>query len=186
METGVENVVLTTTTTGTNPETVEQTTTAANPEPKKDEKPVNAEVEKLKAALSRANGEAAEYKRQLREKQTEAERAEADRIEQEKAMREELETLRKEKAVTEYTNRCLALDFGEELAAKTANAIADNDMDSMFEYLKAFVAETKTRLENEALNRQPALSAGVPPTTKATADAEMEKLRRYAGLPAHR
>ena len=47
----------------------------AKTEPAKTEKPANAEVEKLKAALSRANGEAAEYKRQLREKQTEAERA---------------------------------------------------------------------------------------------------------------
>ena len=36
-------------------------------EPAKETKP-DPELEKLKAALSRANGEAAEYKRQLREK----------------------------------------------------------------------------------------------------------------------
>ena len=37
----------------------------------------NDEVTNLKAALSRANSERAEWKRQFREKQTEAERAEA-------------------------------------------------------------------------------------------------------------
>ena len=37
------------------------------------------DVTKLKAALSKANSDAAEWKRQFREKQTEAERAEAER-----------------------------------------------------------------------------------------------------------
>ena len=39
------------------------------------------EVNKLKTALSKANSDAAEWKRQFREKQTEAERAEAERKE---------------------------------------------------------------------------------------------------------
>ena len=41
----------------------------------------NDEVTKLKTALSKANSEAADWKRQLREKQTEQERAEAERAE---------------------------------------------------------------------------------------------------------
>ncbi len=154
-------------------------------EPVKETKP-DPELEKLKAALSRANGEAAEYKRQLREKQTEAERAEAERAEQDKAMREELETLRKEKRVSDYTGKCLALNMDAELAAQTANALADGNMDSVFECLKAFVEATKTRLNNEALNRQPGLSAGIPPTKGNTEDEITAQLRRYAGLPVHR
>jgi hypothetical protein len=39
------------------------------------------EVKKLKTALSNANSQAADWKRQFREKQTEAERAEAERKE---------------------------------------------------------------------------------------------------------
>ena len=95
-----ENNVVTTTTDAT-PD-VEQTETA-KAEPAKVEKPDNSEVEKLKRLLSKANSEAASYKDQLRAKQTEAERAEAERAEQEQAMREELETLRKEKRVSDYT-----------------------------------------------------------------------------------
>ena len=156
------------------------------PEPKKDEKQVSAEVEKLKAALSKANGEAAEYKRQLREKQSEAERAEADRLEQERALREELESLRKEKAVTDYTNRAMEVGFDADIAAKTANAMADGDIPAVFDALKAFVEATTKRIQNEALNRHPGLSTGTPPTTNNTVDPEMEKIRQWMGVPTHR
>ena len=156
-----------------------------NTEPAKETKP-DPELEKLKAALSRANSEAAEYKRALREKQTEKERADAERAEADKAMREELETLRKEKRVSDYTGKCLALNMDADLAGKTANALADGNMDSVFDCLKAFVEATKTRLNNEALNRQPGLSAGIPPTKGNTEDEITAQLRRYAGLPVHR
>lgn len=155
--------------------------TAEKPVEKPEVKKPDAEVEKLKAALSKANSEAAEYKRALREKQTEQERAEAERAESDKAMREELETLRKEKSIVDYTNRCVTLGFDSELAAQTATALADGNMDSMFDCLRTFVEATKTKLANEALNRQPTLSTGVPPTTN-TVDTEMDQMRRWAGL----
>ena len=152
-------------------------------EPAKTEKPDNAELEKLKAALSRANSQAAEYKRALREKQTETERAEAERAEADKAMREELETLRKEKRVSDYTGKCLALNMDAELAGKTAAALADGDMDSVFDCLKDFVDATVTRLNNEALNRQPNLSTGTPPTTNTAVKSEEDKIRQWMGIP---
>ena len=178
-----ENNVVTTTTDAT-PD-VEQTEPAKT-EPAKPDKADNAEVEKLKAALSRANSQAAEYKRQLREKQTETERAEAERAEQDKAMREELETLRKEKRVSDYTGKCLALNMDADLAGKTANALADGDMESVFDCLEAFVEATKTRLNNEALNRQPGLSAGIPPTKNNTVDTDYENMRRWMGAPSRK
>ena len=155
----------------------------AKTEPAKDEKPENAEIAKLKAALSKASSDAAEYKRQLREKQTETERAEAERAEQDKAMREELETLRKEKRVSDYTAKCVALNMDADLAGKTATALADGAMDSVFDCLKAFVDATTTRLNNEALNRQPGLSAGIPPTTNTAVKSEDDKIRQWMGLP---
>ena len=166
-------------------QTVVEQTEPVKTEPAKENKP-DPEIEKLKAALSRANGEAAEYKRALREKQTEKERADAERAEQEQAMREELETLRKEKRVSDYTGKCLALNMDADLAGKTANALADGNMDAVFDCLKAFVEATTTRLNNEALNRQPGLSAGIPPTKGNTEDEFTAQLRRYAGLSSHR
>ena len=179
-----ENNVVATTTENTE-NTVEQTETAKT-EPVKTEKTDTAEVEKLKAALSRANSQAAEYKRALREKQSETERVEAERAEQEQAMREELETLRKEKDIGDSVNRALALNMDADISQKLAEAWNAHDKDSMFDCLKAFVEATKTRLNNEALNRQPGLSAGIPPTKGNTDDEITAKLRRYAGLPVHR
>ena len=163
-----------------------ETTEPVKAEPKKTEKPANSEVEKLKTALSKANSEAAEYRRMLREKQTEQERAEADRAEQERQMREELEALRKGKQISDYTAKCVELQFEGDLAAQTANALADGNMDAVFDCLKAFVEATKTRLNNEALNRQPGLSAGTPPTANNAVDDFQEQLRRAAGLPPRR
>ena len=101
-------------------------------------------------------------------------------------MRDELETLRKEKAVTDYTNKALEVGFDTETAAQAANAMADGDMNAVFDALKAFVEATKTRLENEALNRQPGLSTGVPPTKNTTTESEMDQMRRWMGAPIHR
>ena len=106
--------------------------------------------------------------------------AEAD-----KAMREELEALRKEKSISDYTNRCVTLGFEAELAAETAHALADGNMETMFDCLKQFVETTKTKLANDALNRQPSLSAGTPPTSN-TVDTETEQLRRWMGAPTYR
>ena len=189
-------VITNTVTTGTIPaELLKGGTITVNPavvtadaktEPVKDEKPENAEIAKLKAALSKASSDAAEWKRQLREKQTADEREKAERAEQEQAMREELETLRKEKRVSDYTAKCVALNMDAELAAQTANALADGNMDSVFDCLKAFVEATKTRLNNEALNRQPGLSAGTPPTKNNTVDTDYENMRRWMGAPSRK
>ena len=176
-----ENIVVTSETTA-----IEQPEPAKNEPAKTTSDPANAEVEKLKAALTKASADAAEYKRQLRQKQSESERAEAERAEQDKAMREELETLRKEKQVSDYTAKCVALNFEPELAAQTANALADGNMEAMFDCLKAFVEAITTRLNNEALNRQPGLSTGVPPTKNTTADSDMDQMRRWMGAPIHR
>ena len=179
-----ENTVVTSATTDATPD-VGQTETVKT-EPVKTEKADNAEVEKLKRLLSKANSEAASYKEQLRAKQTETERAEAERAEQDKAMREELETLRKEKDISDTVSRSLALNIDADTSQKLAEAWNAHDKDSMFDCLKEFVEATKTRLNNEALNRQPGLSAGIPPTKGNTEDEITAQLRRYAGLSSHR
>ena len=44
--------------------------------------------------------------------------------------------------------------------------------------------EAKTKeIESAALSKQPGLSVGAPPTAQAAEAEEMNKLRRYAGLP---
>ena len=142
----------------------------------------NAEITKLKAALSKANSESAEWKRQFREKQTEQERAEAERAEAEKAMQEELASLRRGKVLDEYAKKCMSMGYDADLAAECAEAMADGRFNDVFAIQQRFM-EAKTReIEAAALNKQPGLSSGMPPVQTAE-KAEENKMRSYFGLP---
>ena len=141
------------------------------------------EVTKLKTALSKANSDAAEWKRQFREKQTEAERAEAERKEHEAAVEEELRTLRRDKTVSGYQAQCLALGYNNELALKAAEAMADNDAAAIMACQQEFLVAKQKELEVNALNKQPGLSVGAPPTAKQAEQEAKDKMRHYFGLP---
>lgn len=141
------------------------------------------EAIKLKSALSKANSEAAEFKRMLREKQTEQERVEAERKERETAMEEELNSLRRERTVSGYLAQCLSLGYNKELAVEAAEAMADNNAAKIIECQQRFLDEKTKEIEANALNKQPTLSVGAPPTaTQAEKDAT-NKMRSYFGLP---
>ena len=143
----------------------------------------NDETDKLKAALSKANSEAAEWKRQFREKQTEQERAEAERAEREKAVEEELRGLRRDKTVSNYVAQCLALGYDKELAIRAAEAMADNNAAEIMACQQEFLDTKKKELEANALNRQPTLTSGTPPTAKQAEKDALNKTRSYFGLP---
>ena len=141
------------------------------------------EVIKLKNALSNANSQAAEYKRALREKQSEQERAEAERAEREAARDAEIKELRRDKTVSGYLANCLSLGYDKELAQRAAEAMADNDAAAIMECQREFL-ETKTKeLEAAALNKQPTLTPGAPPTATEVEKAAQNKTRSYFGLP---
>lgn len=125
-----------------------------------------AELDRLKAAVSKANSEAADYKKQLRERMTEAEKAEAERqareAEQEAArkaeqeqMLAELDVLRREKAVTEHKARFLALGYDEVLADETAQALAAGEMDKVFKNQSTFIQNREAAIRAENVKNMP-------------------------------
>ena len=141
------------------------------------------DVTKLRAALSKANSDAAEWKRQFREKQTEAERAESERREHEAAVEEELRTLRRDKTVSGYVAQCLALGYDKDLALRAAEAMADNDAATILACQQDFLAEKQKELEATALNKQPGLTAGSTPTAQQADKSALNEQRRWFGLP---
>lgn len=143
----------------------------------------NDEVTRLKAALSKANSDAADWKRQFREKQTEAERVEAERKEHEEAVENELRTLRRDKTVSGFVAQCLSLGYDKELALKAAEAMADNDAAAIMACQQEFLEAKQKELEAAALNKQPTLTPGAPPTAKQAELEAENKMRSYFGLP---
>lgn len=143
----------------------------------------SAEITNLKDALSKANSQAAEWKRQFREKQTEQERAEAERAEREKAVEDELRSLRRDKTVSGYIAQCLALGYSQDLAVRAAEAMADGNNADIFACQQEFLEAKQKELEANALNKQPTLTVGSPPTAKEAEKESQNKLRGYFGLP---
>ncbi len=140
-------------------------------------------VEKLQAALNAASADASRWKKELREKQTEAERAEAERAEREKAVEDELRTLRRDKTVSGYVAQCLALGYDKDLALRAAEAMADNDAAAIMACQQDFLEAKQKELEAAALNKQPTLTPGAPPTAKQAELDDINTTRRYFGLP---
>ena len=140
-------------------------------------------VEKLQAALNAASADASRWKKELREKQTEAERAEAERAEREKAVEDELRTLRRDKTVSGYVAQCLALGYDKDLALRAAEAMADNDAAAIMACQQDFLEAKQKELEAAALNKQPTLTPGAPPTAKQAELETENKLRQRFGLP---
>jgi len=141
-----------------------------------------AEQKKLKEATDKACNEAANFKKALREKQTEQERAEAERAEKEAAIAAELEKYRNESRINSYKSKLIESGYDLETAAKMAVELPDGIKDEFFANQKAFIEAQKKTIEAELLNKQPGLSNGKPLNGGDIENMEMEKLRGYFGL----
>ena len=141
------------------------------------------DVARLKAALSNANSEAKKWKDELRAKQTEAERAEAERKEHEQEVENELRSLRRDKTISGYVAQCLALGYDKDLALRAAEAMADNDAAAIMVCQQEFLEAKQKELEAAALNKQPTLTPGAPPTAKQAEEEAANKIRQHFGLP---
>lgn len=147
--------------------------------PKADE---SAELARVRNALNKASSEAAEYRKALRDKQTEAERAEADRLENERKLQEELTAYRNKERVASYKAQLMAAGYDAATAEVMAKALPDGVSDEYFAASKTFLDTQRQTLLSEALDRQPKPSVGTPPTMSDAEKAELMNLRRYIGL----
>lgn len=111
--------------------------------PKENDEPVLSEAEELaklrielakqKRALDKASHDTAEYKRQLRERQTADEVAAQEKAEAEAMREEELKRLRRENQIAKFEKNFLSLGYSEDFANKAAIAQYDNDTDALFD-----------------------------------------------------
>lgn len=119
-----------------------------------------AEITRLKNALNKANTEAAEYKKQLRGKQSEEEAKEAERkAEYEKVMAENAE-LKRSKNIADRKAKLLGLGYEEKLAEETATAMIDGDLDKVLTNQGTFLEAQKKAIEQGAMRKTPRPAAG--------------------------
>lgn len=119
-----------------------------------------AELEKQKNALSKANSEAAEWKRKhnaLLSEEEKKKQEDADKLAQ---MEQELADLRKGKTVSEYKAKFVAQGYDEALAEETAKALADGDSAKVFANQSKFLEEYAKKVKSDAIKKTPKPGAG--------------------------
>ena len=119
-----------------------------------------AEVERLKNANSKANSEAAEWKRKHNALLTEDEKKKQEDADALAKALQELEALRKDKTVSEYTAKFIAQGYSEDLASDTAKALADGDTTKVFANQQRFLEDYAKTVKADALKKTPRPPAG--------------------------
>ncbi len=120
----------------------------------------SAEIERLRNALSKSNSEAADYKKQLREKMTAEEakaKEDADRMND---LQSKYDALLKESTISKNKARLLALGYDDALATEVAEAMAEGDTDKVFAAQKKHLDTVEKRIREDVLKDTPKPTGG--------------------------
>lgn len=138
----------------------------------------SAELERMKNAVSKANSEAADWKKKHNALLSEDEQKKQKDAETLADMQKELEALRKDKTVSEYTAKYIALGYDKDLASETAKAMADGDMAKVFENGEKHKAAIEKKIKEDLMNKTPK-PGGAGGSDKQT-DPAVEKAKELA------
>lgn len=119
-----------------------------------------AELNRLKTALSKANSEAAEYKKQLRGKQTEDEAAAAAQKEEHDKLVKENTDLKRSITLSDHKAKLIAMGYDEKLADETAAAMVDGDMAKVMANQSKFLEVQKKNIQADQMRHTPRPTAG--------------------------
>ena len=120
----------------------------------------SAEVDRLRNALSKSNSEAADYKKQLREKMSADEikaKEEADKVEE---LQSKYDALLKESTISKNKARLLALGYEDALATETAEAMMNGDTDKVFAAHKKHLDSVEKKIREDVLKDTPKPTGG--------------------------
>lgn len=120
----------------------------------------SAEIDRLKNALSKSNSEAADYKRQLKEKMSAEELKAKEDAEKWEEMEKNYNALVKEKAIFTNKAKLLALGYEERLAEDTAEAMANGELDKVFANQKKHLESVEKKIKSEILKDTPKPDGG--------------------------
>ena len=114
-----------------------------------------AEIERLKAALSKSNSENAEWKKKHREALTEEERKAQEMADRMKQLEEQNAALLRESSVSKHKAKFLGMGYDEALAGDAAVAMADGDMEKLFSYQQKHQEALEKKIRADALKGTP-------------------------------
>lgn len=113
------------------------------------------ELDKLKASVSKANSEAADWKKKFRDQQSDEQRKADESKELLDRLQKENEALKKAQDLSAKTASYLKLGYPQELASSTASALLEGDFDTVFKNQETFLASVKKETLQQGLQNTP-------------------------------
>lgn len=120
----------------------------------------SVELEKLKTALSKSNSEAADYKRQLKEKMSADEIKAKEDAERQEKLQKDYDELVKKVAISENKAKLLSLGYDDALATETAEAMANGELDKVFANQKKHLDAVEKKIRSDILKDTPKPNGG--------------------------
>ena len=120
----------------------------------------SAEIDRLKNALSKSNSEAADYKKQLREKMSADEIKAKEESDKMTELQSKYDALLKETETTKNKARLLALGYEDKLASETAEAMMNGEIDKVFANQKKHLESVEKKIREEVLTNTPRPTGG--------------------------
>lgn len=133
----------------------------------------SAELERYKNAVSKANSEAADWKKKYNAQLSEDERNKQASEDELKTLRDRVAEMEKKELVATHKAQFLALGYDEALADETAKAMAEGNTEKVFANQKKFLETHDKTLKAEILKTTP-----TPPAGKETDAITLEDLRK--------
>lgn len=115
----------------------------------------SGEIERYKNAVSKANSEAAEWKKKHNQFLSEEEQRKAAEAEELNGLKAEVASLREEKTISTNKASLISLGYEDALATETATAMAKGDMTKVFANQKKFMETRDKALRAELLKQVP-------------------------------
>lgn len=136
-----------------------------------------SELERYKNAVSKANSEAAEWKKKHNALLSEDEKKKQANEEELTSLRKKVEEMEKEKLISGHKARFLALGYDETLADESAKAMANGEADKVFANQEKFLKD-----HDKAYKAQLMGQTSSPPAGNAAGGghADYEKMIREA------
>lgn len=120
----------------------------------------SAEIERYKNAASKANSEAAEWKKKHNALLSEDEQSRAAAEEELTTLRNRVSELEEKELISSYKASLLSLGYEESLANATAIALANGEMDKVFTNLKKHHTAMEKTIREAAMKETPKPQGG--------------------------
>lgn len=119
-----------------------------------------SEITRLKNALNKANSEAAEYKKQIRQNQSEEDRKAAEQKEEYEKIMKENADLKRSMNISAQKAKLIGLGYEEKLAEETATAMIDGDVEKIVSNQGIFLEAVKKNQTVTQMKNTPRPAAG--------------------------